>query len=63
LVCAPEGTVSNGDTLHKAPFVQADSECGGKLVEMVISLLHPNFDVTDKSIIDNAATMILGKCF
>lgn len=34
-----------------------------QVVEMVISLLHPNFDVTDKSIIDNAATMSLGKCF
>lgn len=44
---------------HKAPFVHADSA----VVETVISLLHPNFDVTDKSIIDNAATMTLGKCF
>lgn len=34
-----------------------------QLVEALISLLHPNFDVTDKSIIDNAATMSLGKCF
>jgi hypothetical protein len=45
--------------LHKAPFVQADSAA----LELLISLLHPNFDVTDKSIIDNAATMSLGKCF
>lgn len=29
LVCAPEGTVSNGDTFDKAPFVQAHSERGG----------------------------------
>lgn len=54
--------MSDGDTLHKAPFVQADSECG-ELVEMVISLQHPNFDVIDKSIIDNTATMTLGKRF
>lgn len=33
-----------------------------KLVEMVISLLHQNFDVADKYIIDNTATMILRKC-
>lgn len=54
--------MSDGDILHKAPFVRADSECG-ELVEMVISLQHPNFDVIDKSIIDNTATMTLGKRF
>lgn len=29
MVCAPEGTVSDGDTRYKAPFVQADGEWGG----------------------------------